>query len=326
MSDPLSDVLSLLEARSHVSAGLSTGGDWSVRMQPVEGLKFNAVLRGSALLAVDGVEAPVLLAEGDCFILGGGRAFTMASDLSLPVTPAAEVFTGARNGIAQHGDRTDFFVLGGRMTLDEPVAGLLLDALPPVIHLKAGLETAVSLRWLIDRLVQEVVTPRPGSAAAASHLVHLMFVEGLRAWLATAGASAKGWIGALGDRRLGQALSAIHADPVRGWSLPELAATAGMSRASFAQRFREVIGVSPLDYVTRWRMRLAGRELRNGQVSISAIALSHGYQSESAFSNAFKRMHGLSPRAFRLAARQGQGAGAFNQVDRGGISGQEGHG
>jgi len=297
MADTLSDILQRLDARSSVSTGLLTGGDWAVEMQAFEGLKFNAMVRGEAWLAVADGGDPVRLGPGDAFILTRGSAFTMASALDLPPLPAAKVFATPHNGVARLGLAEDVFAIGGRMVLDPVDAELLLGALPALIVLRAHSPAAQALGWLLERLVSEVVTPQPGGEAMKNHIVHMMFVEGLRAHLA-AGA-AQGWLGALTDRRIGQALSAIHAEPARRWTLPDLAHHAGMSRANFALQFKAVIGLPPIDYITRWRMRLAAKALRQDSSTVSAIALSLGYESEAAFSTAFRRHHGMPPSHYR---------------------------
>jgi AraC-like DNA-binding protein len=299
MTDALSDILSLLEARSYVSTGLKTGGEWSVVTHAFEGLKFNAVIWGHAWLKTESMAVPLRLSAGDCFILTSGTAFVMASDLTLAPVPAEQVFAAAKDGIAQWNGSDEFFVLGGKMTLDEPVARLLLDVLPDHIHLDAETPDAEALRWLIQRLVSEVSQPRPGGSSAGPHLMHLIFIESLRAFLHGSDVLASGWAAGLRDPRLAKSVAAMHAESRRDWTLIELADIAGMSRANFALRFKQCIGISPMNYLSRWRMYLASRDLRQGTDSVSSIALALGFGSESAFSAAFKRHFGHAPTAHR---------------------------
>jgi AraC-like DNA-binding protein len=119
-----------------------------------------------------------------------------------------------------------------------------------------------------------------------------------------------GWLFALADKQMGAAIGAIHADPARRWSLSELAAHAGMSRSSFALKFKQTVGSAPMDYLTRWRMLLAGDRLAHSGDPISVIALSLGYESESAFSTAFKRVMGQAPRRYGRAGQAGPEAPA----------------
>ncbi|MRW83667.1 helix-turn-helix domain-containing protein [Pseudoduganella sp. FT26W] len=302
MADPLSDVLNLLNARSMLSTALVAGAAWSVRVREFEGLKFNAVLRGDAWLQVDG-EAALHLREGDCFMLARGRSFVIASDLALTPREAAEVFAGAANGIAFYGDRCH--ILGGKMVLDAAVAPLLVDALPAVIHLPAAAPRAQTMHWLLARLANEMAQQEAGGEVQARQLMQMMFIELMREHLASSGAK-QGWFGALADAGLRRALQAMHAEPARAWSLPELAERAHMSRSGFAARFKAVVGVPPLDYLIRWRMHLASHALRNGAASVAEVAAAAGYASESAFGNAFKRVLGQPPKRY-LASRISSG-------------------
>jgi transcriptional regulator GlxA family with amidase domain len=164
------------------------------------------------------------------------------------------------------------------------------------------------LRWLLDQLVHERTEELPGASLASAQLAQLIFIQILRAHLEACGdlatGSGAGWLRALGDSRIGPALRLMHNDPARSWQLEELARATAMSRTTFVVRFRTVAGVPPLTYLLNWRMRLAQRALRTGNVPVSALALSLGYTSESSFSNAFKRTLGISPKRYRDAARK----------------------
>jgi AraC-like DNA-binding protein len=302
-SDALSDVLSLLNARSVLSTGMVIGGDWALRFNAFASIKFNVVVRGSCWLTVECVDAPVHLKAGDCFMLTKGRPFGLASSLDIEPIEARSVFTSIVDGVARSGDKDDVFIIGGRVMLEEADAALLLDALPPLIHVRGRSEQADVLRWLLERLTGELADHRPGGTIMATHLVHMMFVQVLRVHLDATERGTTGWLAALSDRRLGEALRQIHAAPSRRWTLTDLADAAGMSRSNFALRFKETLGVAPLDYVLRWRMRLAGQALRQETGSVSAIAQSLGYESESAFSNAFKRVMGSAPMRYRHERR-----------------------
>ncbi|MGC1301842.1 MAG: AraC family transcriptional regulator [Caulobacteraceae bacterium] len=301
--DPLSDVLALLEARSYLSAALVTGGDWAMRFSRPRSVKFTAVIRGGCWLVMDGLPAPLRLEAGDCFLLNRSGC-VLASDPALEPVPAVEVFAHAGDRTAHHGGFDDFHAIGGGVRLEGPDSGLLLDLLPSLIHVEGASGQAQALHWLIAQLAQELSAERPGASLTADHLAHLMFVQVLRTYLASeAGSEAIGWLGALADRRIGAAIRRLHAEPARRWTLEELATACGMSRSSFADRFKARVGVAPLDYLIRWRMRLAAAALRKGAEPVSAIAAGVGYESESAFSNAFKRVTGSSPLLYRRSAR-----------------------
>jgi len=301
--DPLSDVLALLKPRSYVSSGFDAGGDWAVRYPPNIGIKCYSIVSGQCWLAVDGVAEPTLLKAGDCFLLPGGRPFVMASDLSLPATGSAEVFAAPREaGVIRHNGGGGCLMVGSRFFLGHSHGGILLAMLPPIVHLRQEADQA-TLLWSVQRMIQELHEQRPGSALMAEHLAHMMLILALRMHMeegakATGTQAGVGWLFALADRQMGAALSAMHAEPAQRWTLQALAQHAGMSRSAFALRFKTMVGSSAMEYLTRWRMMLAGDKLLNTTAPISAIAPSLGYESESAFSTAFKRVMGCSPRDY----------------------------
>jgi AraC-like DNA-binding protein len=147
-------------------------------------------------------------------------------------------------------------------------------------------------------MMQELRDPQPGGFLVIDHLVHMMLVQALRLHLAEGIEGGVGWLFALADRQMSAAITAMHDDPGRRWTLQALAERAGMSRSSFALRFKETVGASPMEYLTRWRMLLAGDRLMNSSEPISVVARSLGYESESAFSTAFKRVMLCSPRQY----------------------------
>ncbi len=202
-------------------------------------------------------------------------------------------------------DGTDVFV-GGRVDLTPTGEALLLAALPPVHHVRASLPEAAALRATLDRLLEELTGGRIGSAFAIRQHGQLLMLEMLRAFVGAADLP-PGWLRLLADDQLRPALRLMHGEPGRPWTLPELAAAAAMSRTSFAERFRAVAGTPPLTYLSRWRMMLAQRALRDGEARIGPLAARLGYGSESAFSTAFRREVGVSPLQYRRGAREVRG-------------------
>lgn len=300
MSDPLSDMLTLVEAQSVLSGRLHASGTWAIRFPPPEKIKFSALLRGACWLAMDGLPAPVHLDAGDVIVVNGQRSFVLASDPALQPVDARALFREQPDNVARIGNGEDVLLFGGHVALHAARADLLMNVLPPLIHVRSATPEAGALRWLLEQLVAELSSDRPGSGLAASHLAQLVFVQVLRAYLADpARSSDAGWIRALADERIAPALRLIHRDPGRAWTLSELARASAMSRTTFAARFKEMAGVAPVSYLLGWRMRLAERALRAGDAPISSVALSLGYTSESAFSNAFKRIVGMSPKRYR---------------------------
>jgi AraC-like DNA-binding protein len=304
--DPLSDVLALLKPRSYVSLGLDAGRDWAIDFPPPQGIKFNAVLSGGCWLEVDGVE-PLLLEEGDCFLLTQSRPFRMMSDRSLPTIPADDIYAHAKDGVATCNGGGAFFLVGSRFGFSGAGADLLVGILPPVVHVSEHSDQASVLRFAIDQMARELRGRRPGGFLMTEHLAHIMLMQILRLYLSAPDTEGTGWLFALADRQIGTAIGAMHAEPARRWTLQQLAAMTGMSRSSFAERFKEKVGAAPMDYLTRWRMMLAGDRLANSREPISTIALSLGYESESAFSTAFKRVMERSPRQYGREAADSAG-------------------
>jgi AraC-like DNA-binding protein len=302
--DPLSDVLSLLKTRSYVSSGFSAGGEWSLHFAlRNDVIKCYAVEAGGCWLVVDGLAEPTRLEAGDCFVLPSGRPFRLTSDVALPPADAKTVFPPRDPGgtVTLNGGG-DLLLVGSRFTVAGHHAGMLLKMMPAIVHIRKDADQA-ALRWSVDRMREELRDGRPGGALIAQQLAHMMLVQALRLHLSES-IHEMGWFAALADSRLSSALLAIHTDPAKRWTLQELAIHAGMSRSVFAQRFREATGETPMDYLTRWRMLLAGEQLENSSRPISAIAPSLGYDSESAFTNAFKRVMGCPPREFLRIQRQ----------------------
>lgn len=302
--DPLSTVLSALQPRSALFAGLQAGRDWALSFPPPDGIKFNAVVEGSCWLNVAGMSTAVCLDAGDCFLLTQPLSFALASDPHLPTTPAAPLYAVARAGIARQGSADAFFLVGGRFTFATN-AHLLFEGLPPVIVIRRDSEPASLLRWALPLLARELAQPAPGSELTVQQLGQLMLVQALRLHLSDTRQSFPSWLRALSDSQLAPVIHAIHANPARRWTVAELASTARMSRSTLALKFKQKAGLGPLEYVTRWRMMLATSALSNRQQTISTIAAQLGYLSDSAFSHAFRRVMGQSPREYR-ALTQGE--------------------
>lgn len=295
--DPLSDVLSLLRPKTAISAGLDAGGEWAIRFPAHDGIKFNTVLRGACWVSVEGEDERVRIEAGDCFLLTRGRPFLFVTENAPPPIDSATIYDHATDGIATCNGGGDFFLIGGRFSFEGDHAGLLFDALPSIVHIRDASNQAAVLRWALEQLALELKQGSPGGALMADHLAQIMLLQVLRLWLASGKQS--GWLGALADQRLARALGAMHAEPQRRWTLVELAGLAGMSRTTFAERFRDVVGQTPLDYLAGWRMRLAADRLHRSGDSVAAIGFSVGYESEAAFSTAFRRVMGHTPMQHR---------------------------
>ncbi len=300
-ADHLSEVFDVVEVRSAVSGGFAVRGPWVARADLQDPLKLIAMVCGRGRLITDGIDEPIELGPGDVAILNdrswlhheGGTGDGPRQE----ITPE-ENFTrlvGADRG-------TDDVVIGIAVDLNAAGRALLQQALPPVGHVRASAAAATNLRGTLDRLFDEVSGERMGSAFAIRQYGQLMLLEVLRAYVDQAELP-RGWLRLLTDERLRPAVGLMHAEPGKPWGLEELARAAAMSRTSFAERFRAVAGVPPLTYLNRWRMLLAQRALRDGDVRVGALAAELGYASESAFSTAFKREVGESPLRYRHRVR-----------------------
>lgn len=299
--DPLSQFLDLIEARAVLSTGLEARGFWAVHVPPVHALKCNMIQHGDCLLEVEGERWQ--LAAGDCFLVGPDLPFVIGSDLGRLPRPAAEVFAGTvANAYARldAGPGPAFLCRGGRMDLPE-IAGFLTDALPPVTVIRSESVVAGRIRWLLGRLDEELAADAPGAAAMAAQIIEMIFIELMRH---VPDGRIGGWLAALSDPRIGAALGAIHRDPGRDWRLEDLARISHLSRSRFSARFRAAVGHAPIDYVLRWRMALAQKALTRPEATIAAVATQLGYSSESAFTYAFRRATGTTPRRARQRARR----------------------
>jgi len=298
--DTLSDVLSMLKPRSDLSGGFTAGGDWSIQFPPQEGIRFQAVLAGECWLAVDGVSEPVRLKPGDCTMLPRGRPFRLASDLSLTPVPVDEMLSTTRSGMTVYNGGGDFVIVGTVFAFTGRPVDLLVGILPPLVHVpqESGQQ---ELRTTLDQLVRELRERKPGFVVVIQNYTYTILVQVLRLHLAAGEDGGIGWLFALADKQMSAAINAMHNDPRHAWTLQELAQHVGLSRSVFASRFKTTVGSSAMDYLIRWRMLLAGDRLISSGDPISTIAQSLGYESESAFSKAFKRTMGCSPRQYAHA-------------------------
>ena len=300
-TDPLSDILSLLKPRN-VACGAIDAGPACVTFPAGDAIKCHAVTAGEAFLALEGVDAPLHLVAGDCFILPPGRSYKLASDLSLaPIDYLAILADHAPGHVTSWNGGGKATIVSAAFIIEARHARLL-DILPPVAHIRDEADRP-ALRQSLHRMMAELREPQPGSRLIVEYLATMMLAQALRAYALNAGSGLVGWLYALADRQIGGAIGAMHQDPAHRWSVQALADRAGMSRTSFAVRFKSRVGATPMHYLTRLRMLLASDRLHHSADAISVVAAALGYGSESAFSNAFKRQMGSSPRSF-VSSRQ----------------------
>jgi AraC-like DNA-binding protein len=268
---------------------------------------FHAVIEGTATVEVEGEQR--VTRPGDLVLVPHGtghRAWGLAetetpSVLDLPHDEVNEHYAVLRHG---GGGELTHVICGG-IRFEHPAARHLVDALPSIIHIESSRSARSSwLRSTLELLAEETRDPKPGGEAVVSRLCDIVVIQAIRSWIENDPAAQTGWLGALRDEQVGAAMAMIHAAPERDWSVAALADAVAMSRSAFSARFTELVGEPAMKYVTRWRMHIALELMQHGRLSVASTATSVGYDSEAAFSRAFKRVMGASPRAARAAAAE----------------------
>jgi AraC-like DNA-binding protein len=177
---------------------------------------------------------------------------------------------------------------------------MLLAGLPALVRVNVrGSNAGIWLEASVRYALAEARSPRPGGAGVLAKLAEVLFIEVLRLYMNEQGEGRTGWLAGVGDRIVGPALNALHARPAHAWTLEELAHSAGSSRSVLAERFQHLVGSSPMQYLTQWRMLLAANLLRRSNAPLARIAEDVGYQTDTAFSRAFRREYGSPPSAWR---------------------------
>jgi AraC-like DNA-binding protein len=291
MTDPLSEVIALLQPRAVFSRRISGAGRWGVAYSAFGHPSFCAVLEGRCRLAVDGQRA-LTLEAGDFVLLPATPGFTMSG--FEPVRPVRfdPKVTSAQPGEVRHGTRDgppDVRLLGGWFAFDSPDAALLVSLLPALVHVR-GVER---LSVLVRLVAEESSEQRSGRDLVLTRLVEVLLIEALRS---TPGEDAPpGLLRGLADARLAPAMLQMHARLARSWTVAQLAKTAGLSRSAFFARFTRTVGLPPMEYLLAWRMAVAKDLLRRHDLGVAEVAERVGYGSASTFSTAFSRQVGQPP-------------------------------
>ncbi|THA81648.1 AraC family transcriptional regulator [Streptomyces sp. A0592] len=283
---------------------------WAMRIEDRAPLSVVTMVRGSAWLLPDGGE-PVLIAPGDVAVVRGPDPYTVADAPDTPVTVAvgpdqrcstpegedvtASMALGVRTWGAAHQHADSAVMLSGTYQAPNEIGRRLLGALPNILVRPAGAADAT----LIDLLASEISSEEPGQEVVLDRLLDLLLIGVLRAWPSATDSSAPAWFRAQSDPVVGPALRLLHESPAHAWTVEELAERVGVSRASLARRFREVMGEPPVGYLTGWRLALAADMLREPDATVERVARRVGYGSAFALSAAFKRVRGMSPQAHR---------------------------
>jgi AraC-like DNA-binding protein len=319
--DALSDVLKSvrLEGAFYINAEFTA--PWCIRgkcgqasvQQRLAGadhvVYFHFIAEGACKVRLaDGMQA-LDVAAGDLVLFPQDDRHLMGSDLQLapletenlgytPDAAGGDLIQMRHGG----GGAATRFVCG-YLACNRSVCRPLLDALPRVLRIPVGDAQASSLlRELLRAGVSESSASRPGGASMLAKLSELMFVEALRRYVENLPPQGKGWLAGVRDAQVGRALALLHGDPGRAWAVEELAREVALSRSALAERFAALVGESPIQYLIRWRLALAAQMLRAGREAVARIAERSGYESETAFSRAFRREFGVGPAAWRKAA------------------------
>jgi AraC-like DNA-binding protein len=305
--DVLTDALEAVHLKSLIHGHLELTAPWGLHLDNGHS-GFYFVTRGSCWLEVSDDE-PLPLATGDFVLLPRGQPHVVRDSRRTRPTPAWKAFGSSPREGCQPGRKrfggggAPTTMVGGCFEFEDGEKSPLVASLPAVIHVK-GHDGGTAVRWLeagLQFLASEMAAGQPGAETVVSRLADILFVQAVRAHLAQIGPDATGWLRAVVDSKIGEALSAIHQMPEAQWTVESLAAHVAMSRSAFAARFTHLLGEPPLTYLTRWRMQKATRMLRTSQASIGEVAARVGYVAEAAFSKAFKRWMGAAPGAYRRA-------------------------
>ncbi|MGD1877243.1 MAG: AraC family transcriptional regulator [Kiloniellaceae bacterium] len=290
-SDPLSDVLTVLDARATRRTRFEGSGDWALAFPALERLKFVAVLQGAGWLLLPDT-APQRIETGDCCLIGR-TAYAIASDPSLVPIDGTSLYADGNDLVRLRGD--DTVMLGGGISFTPGAAAFLLDMLPAFMHVSSRSPAAAAITAVLGLLDGESDQSAMGRMVVTARLAEVLMIHAIRTFASTSDTTG-GWLGALADSRIGRAIQSFHSDIARPWTVADLAAEAGMSRAAFSADFTRRVGQAPFAYMRNWRMTRARAALAERQSSVSDVAASVGYTSQSAFGHAFRRTFGETPR------------------------------
>ena len=300
MSDPLSEVIALLQPRAVFAKRISGAGRWGVRYPEYGEPSFCTVLEGSCRLAVDG-HPEITLAAGDFVLLPATPGFTMSGFEPATPTRIDPKVTSAPTDEVRHGTPEgppDVRLLGGYFVFDSPDAALLRAVLPAVVHVRG----AERLGTLVRLVGEESTEERSGRDFVLSRLVEVLLIEALRS---TPGDGAQpGLLRGLADARLAPAIRELHGHVARPWTVRQLAQAAALSRSAFFDRFSRTVGVPPMEYLLAWRMAIAKDLLHRDDLGVAEVARRVGYGSSSTFSTAFSRHVGQPPSRYARSQPQ----------------------
>jgi AraC-like DNA-binding protein len=267
------------------------------KISPIDLAHFAVLSRGNCWLSVEGIPEPIPLTAGDCLLVARRTSFVLRDSPRTRPQSFGEIAPKANSNVAHYGGGgAPTTIVCGVLSFDRASLKPITQLLPSFILVKADQAHTLALHNTMQALASEMAEQAPGSEVVATRLAEILFIQTLRAHIASgAERRNKGWLRAIFDPQMGTALSAIHGNVNTPWTVESMAEAAGMSRSAFAARFKELLGQTPLEYVTEWRMQKAMQLLQQRDKKLVDIARSVGYESDAAFSKAFKRVVGASP-------------------------------
>ena len=298
--DVLSDILNIVTLKGSLYFRTQFSPPWGVNVPNYSNVaRFHLVTRGQCWVKVAGQSNAVCLNTGDLIVIPHGAEHELSDAPATPIKSldhvvAASGFEGS--GALIYGGEDDgapACLVCGHFAFDPNVGRILLDSLPPYILIN-GFQSA-NIGWIDDAMkfiTQEVFENAPGAEAIVNRLSEILFIQTIRHYARDA---TTGLMASLRDPQLGRALSAIHSSPSADWTVDALAQEAGLSRTVFSERMKEKIGISPMQYLSQWRMELASRLLLKKNANLARVAPEVGYQSVGAFIKAFKKHYGVGP-------------------------------
>jgi AraC-like DNA-binding protein len=321
--DPISDVFNTMHVASVVHSRLEATAPWGLMREaeagnhaalhapaaensPSQLAHFGMVSRGNCWLTVNGISDPLPLTGGDCFLLAPGSAYALRDNPRTPARSFCEVAPKNNSNVIHYGGGGEpTTIVSGWFRFGPMSVKPLKRLLPELILIKADQARTLALHATLQLLASEMSEPAPGAEVMVNRLADILFIQCVRAHLASGSEACKsGWLRAINDPKIGAALKAMHEKVDNPWTVEALAGAAGMSRSAFALRFKELLGETPLEYLTNWRMYKATGILQDGDKKLFEVAKSVGYDSDAAFSKAFKRVLGVAPREYRRSATE----------------------
>ncbi len=301
--DPLGEVLHLLRLTGTLYCRAELTAPWGITIPEIEGcMVVHIVTAGSCRIEVAGDE-PRELREGSLVLLPHGSPHTLRSDadavpdplFDLPVEKLSERYEIMRHGGGGAFAQTTTAVV----RVDAAVVENLLALFPNVLQLDAWDDASGWLQSTLRFIAQEAKELKPGGETVITRLADILIIQAIRSWIDSASHAEPGWLAALRDDQIGRALVLMHREPQHPWTVASLADAVHMSRSAFAARFTELVGQPALQYLTGWRMQVAQRLLQESAMPLAELAGNVGYQSEAAFSRAFKKAAGVAPGRLR---------------------------